>query len=178
MHMCPRNRSMYTRLFPFLRVGSGNETAFGNDFLVIQACDSTTMLCNWSHTSCMLPCINHTAVFWLASTKPRQLTLYSVATQMGCKIIKLLSDWHMQDHDCWACKMQGKPQLSPDPFPWSKGGVWGWDVILWCLLIYTHYRITERVNTWGAVAQWSEHLQLKQEALGSIPGCYPGVFHF
>ena len=22
---------------------------------------------------------------------------------------------------------------------------------------------------WGAVAQWSEHLQLKQEALGSIP---------
>ena len=23
---------------------------------------------------------------------------------------------------------------------------------------------------WGAVAQWSEHLQLKQEALGSIPG--------
>ena len=27
---------------------------------------------------------------------------------------------------------------------------------------------------WGAVAQWSEHLQLKQEALGSIPGGYPG----
>ena len=26
---------------------------------------------------------------------------------------------------------------------------------------------------WGAVAQWSEHLQLKQEALGSIPGGYP-----
>ena len=32
---------------------------------------------------------------------------------------------------------------------------------------------------WGAVAQWSEHLQLKQEALGSIPGGYPGfVFLF
>ena len=29
---------------------------------------------------------------------------------------------------------------------------------------------------WGAVAQWSEHLQLKQEALGSIPGGYPGFF--
>ena len=25
---------------------------------------------------------------------------------------------------------------------------------------------------WGAVAQWSEHLHLKQEALGSIPGGY------
>ena len=33
---------------------------------------------------------------------------------------------------------------------------------------------------WGAVAQWSEHLQLKQEALGSIPGGYTGfifIFH-
>ena len=30
---------------------------------------------------------------------------------------------------------------------------------------------------WGAVAQWSEHLQLKQKALGSIPGGYPGCFH-
>ena len=29
---------------------------------------------------------------------------------------------------------------------------------------------------WGAVAQWSEYLQLKQEALGSIPGGYPGFF--
>ena len=29
---------------------------------------------------------------------------------------------------------------------------------------------------WGAVAQWSERLQLKQEALGSIPGGYPGFF--
>ena len=25
---------------------------------------------------------------------------------------------------------------------------------------------------WGVIAQWSEHLQLKQEALGSIPGGY------
>ena len=31
---------------------------------------------------------------------------------------------------------------------------------------------------WGAVAQWSEHLQLKQEALDSIPGGYPGFFPF
>ena len=29
---------------------------------------------------------------------------------------------------------------------------------------------------WGAVAQWSEHLQLKQEALGWIPGGCPGFF--
>ena len=29
---------------------------------------------------------------------------------------------------------------------------------------------------WGAVAQWSEHLQLKQGALGLIPGGYPGFF--
>ena len=29
---------------------------------------------------------------------------------------------------------------------------------------------------WGAVAQWSEHLQLKQEALSSIPSSYPGFF--
>ena len=38
---------------------------------------------------------------------------------------------------------------------------------------------------WGAVAQWSEHLQLKQEGLGSRvhntlagfdPGGYPGFF--
>ena len=29
---------------------------------------------------------------------------------------------------------------------------------------------------WGAVAQWSERLQLKQEALGSIPGSCPGFF--
>ena len=28
---------------------------------------------------------------------------------------------------------------------------------------------------WGAVAQWSEHLQLKQEALGSTPGGHPGL---
>ena len=31
---------------------------------------------------------------------------------------------------------------------------------------------------WGAVAQWSEHLQLKQEALGLILGSYPGLFLF
>ena len=31
---------------------------------------------------------------------------------------------------------------------------------------------------WGAVVQWSEHLQLKQEALGSIPGDCPGFFSF
>ena len=31
---------------------------------------------------------------------------------------------------------------------------------------------------WGAVAQWSEHLQLKQEALGSIPSGCPGFFLF
>ena len=31
---------------------------------------------------------------------------------------------------------------------------------------------------WGDVAQWSEHLQLKQEALGSIPGGYLGFFLF
>ena len=31
---------------------------------------------------------------------------------------------------------------------------------------------------WGAVAQWSEHLQLKQEALGSIPSGCPGFFIF
>ena len=29
---------------------------------------------------------------------------------------------------------------------------------------------------WGAIAQWSEHLQLKQEALGSIPGDCPRIF--
>ena len=29
---------------------------------------------------------------------------------------------------------------------------------------------------WGAVAQWSDNLQLKQEALGLIPGGCPGVF--
>ena len=31
---------------------------------------------------------------------------------------------------------------------------------------------------WGAVAQWSEHLQLKQEVLGSIPSGCPGFFLF
>ena len=31
---------------------------------------------------------------------------------------------------------------------------------------------------WGAVAQWSEHLQLKQEALGLIPSGCPGFFLF
>ena len=32
---------------------------------------------------------------------------------------------------------------------------------------------------WGAgVAQWSEHLQLKQEALGLIPSGYSGFFLF
>ena len=33
---------------------------------------------------------------------------------------------------------------------------------------------------WGAVAQWSEHLQLKQEekALDSIPSGCPGFFLF
>ena len=29
---------------------------------------------------------------------------------------------------------------------------------------------------WGAVAQWPEHLKLKREVLGSIPGGYPGSF--
>ena len=29
---------------------------------------------------------------------------------------------------------------------------------------------------WGTVAQWLEHLQLKQEALGLIPDGYPGFF--
>ena len=28
------------------------------------------------------------------------------------------------------------------------------------------------------MAQWSGHLQLKQEGLGSIPGGSPGFFHF
>ena len=31
---------------------------------------------------------------------------------------------------------------------------------------------------WGVVAQWPEHLQLRQEALGSIPGGCPGFFLF
>ena len=31
---------------------------------------------------------------------------------------------------------------------------------------------------WIAVAQWSEHLQLKQEALCSIPGGCPGFVFF
>ena len=31
---------------------------------------------------------------------------------------------------------------------------------------------------WGAIAQWSEHLQLKQEALGSIPVATLGLFLF
>ena len=31
---------------------------------------------------------------------------------------------------------------------------------------------------WGAVAQRSEHLQLKQEALGLIPGGCPGFLLF
>ena len=31
---------------------------------------------------------------------------------------------------------------------------------------------------WGAIAQWSVQLQLKQEALGSIPGGCPGFFLF
>ena len=29
---------------------------------------------------------------------------------------------------------------------------------------------------WGAMARWSERLQLKQEALGSIRSGYPGIF--
>ena len=29
---------------------------------------------------------------------------------------------------------------------------------------------------WGALAQWPEHLQLKQEVLGSIPGGCLGIF--
>ena len=29
---------------------------------------------------------------------------------------------------------------------------------------------------WGAVAQWPEHLQLKREVLGSIPGGCPEFF--
>ena len=29
---------------------------------------------------------------------------------------------------------------------------------------------------WGAIAQWPEHLQLKQEVLGSILGGLPGCF--
>ena len=32
------------------------------------------------------------------------------------------------------------------------------------------------LQLWGAVAQWPEHLQLKQEVLGSIPGGRPGFF--
>ena len=36
------------------------------------------------------------------------------------------------------------------------------------------WRVNAKVAV-GAVAQWSEHLQLKQEALGSIPGGYPGL---
>ena len=31
---------------------------------------------------------------------------------------------------------------------------------------------------WGAIAQWSEHLQLKQEALGSIRSGCPIFFLF
>ena len=31
---------------------------------------------------------------------------------------------------------------------------------------------------WGTVAQWSEHLQPKREALGLTPGSYPGFFFF
>ena len=31
---------------------------------------------------------------------------------------------------------------------------------------------------WGAVAQWPEHLELKREGLGSIPGGCPGFFLF
>ena len=31
---------------------------------------------------------------------------------------------------------------------------------------------------WGSLAQWPEHLQLKQEVLGSIPGGCPDFFLF
>ena len=31
---------------------------------------------------------------------------------------------------------------------------------------------------WGAIAQWSEHLQLQKEALDSIPGGCLGFFLF
>ena len=45
--------------------------------------------------------------------------------------------------------------------------------------ITTQYYLDVHAELWGAIAQWSEHLQLKQEALGSIPGGYTlGFFLF
>ena len=53
-----------------------------NSFLVVQVCHFASLLCNWSRTHCTLlhnGMQNHSAPFWLANTKPRQLTLYSIA---------------------------------------------------------------------------------------------------
>ena len=52
-------------------------------------------------------------------------------------------------------------------------------VWVWGYLSPQSWRVDSQVVVGGgAVAQWSEHLRLKQEALGSILGGYPGFFLF
>ena len=41
---------------------------------------------------------------------------------------------------------------------------------------YTYRVVYSPDRPWGAVAQWLEHPQLKQEPLGSIPSGCPGFF--
>ena len=50
-------------------------------------------------------------------------------------------------------------------------------VCVWGCLSPQRWRVDSLVVV-GAVAQLSEHLWLKQEALGSIAGSYPGFFLF
>ena len=47
-----------------------------------------------------------------------------------------------------------------------------------CPIRFKILQITCFTFMWGAVAQWSEHLQLKLETLSSIPGGCPGCFLF
>ena len=63
---------------------------------------------------------------------------------------------------------------------WRGGG----GVMNFCLvpsvrgvsISYTYRVVYSPDRPWGAVAQWLEHPQLKQEPLGSIPSGCPGFF--
>ena len=93
-HQAQENVQCRPDPFPPWGWGLGTRTRLGkiwwhwNGFLGVQARDLTAMLCDQSRASCTLlrnGMQNHRAAFWLARAKPRQLTLYNVATQRDTK---------------------------------------------------------------------------------------------
>ena len=115
---------------------------------------------------------SHSAVYMVHGVTVGTTHLMFNATTVGGKVI---SSWPSEIQVFDALKLSPKYiTLLPTAVFQVSHSV----VCYMYLSMYTFPSIHVHGGRWGAIAQWSKHLQLKQEALGSIPGSYPGCFLF